>query len=152
MAGNYLLLRDTANYRLLSDRLDTKHYAMTNEVKTLHGLYLDMLDYKPKSYFTAGIMSALVPGTGKMYVGKTGEGIYSLLTNLILAGITYENYRKAGPTNYKTIFFGSMFATFYIGNIYGSVAGVKRYRNEYNNETNYRIHYQLHNPLRTFFF
>jgi len=152
LAGISLLKRDTASYHFYSRDFNYEHFALVNEESVLNQLYMDLLEHKPKNYVAAGVMSAVIPGLGKIYTGKIGEGVYSFLTNLVLAAITYENYTKLGPTHFKTIFFGSMFTTFYVGNIYGSIASVKKYRDEFNYETDYRILLHLHIPLRSFYF
>jgi hypothetical protein len=150
-AGIHLLRRDTAAYRSVSAGFQYKHFALSNEERALDNIYMDMASHNQKSYLMAGIMSAVLPGSGKIYAGKLGEGLYALISSAVLAAITYENYTKAGPTHIKTLFFGGLFATFYIGNIYGSVASVKQYRTEFNESTDHSILFNLHIPLRTLF-
>lgn len=96
-------------------------------------------------------MSAIVPGTGKIYVGKPGEGIASMLATVGFGLITLENYKKLGLNNFKTIFFGSIFAANYVSNIYGSVISVKIIENNYRDGIRNQILFQLHIPLRNFF-
>ncbi len=117
---------------------------------------LSQLNYKqethhPKSPFLAGLMSCLIPGSGKIYAGKTGEGIASMLATTGFGLITWENYRKLGMNNFKTIFFGSIFAANYVSNIYGSVLSVRIIENNYNDVLHNQILFQLHIPLRNFF-
>jgi len=71
-----------------------------------------------KSPLLAGILSAIVPGSGHMYAGHYGDGITALLLNgLFIAGTTVaiqqENYAVAGVV-------GVIGLPFYIGNIYGA--------------------------------
>ena len=71
-----------------------------------------------KSPLTAGILSAIVPGSGHMYAGHSGDGATALLLNgLFIAGtavaIQQENYAVAGVV-------GIIGLPFYIGNIYGA--------------------------------
>lgn len=71
-----------------------------------------------KSPLTAGILSAVVPGSGHMYAGHYGDGVTALLLNgLFIAGtvvaIQQENYAVAGIV-------GVIGLPFYIGNIYGA--------------------------------
>lgn len=71
-----------------------------------------------KSPLVAGILSAIVPGSGQMYAGHYGDGVASLLLNgLFIAGtavaIHQENYATAGVV-------GVIGLPFYIGNIYGA--------------------------------
>ena len=71
-----------------------------------------------KSPVLAGVMSAVVPGSGYMYAGRYGDGIMALIVNgLFIAGtvvaIHQENYAVAGIV-------GGIGLPFYVGNIYGS--------------------------------
>jgi outer membrane protein assembly factor BamD (BamD/ComL family)/TM2 domain-containing membrane protein YozV len=71
-----------------------------------------------KSPVIAGILSALVPGSGHMYAGHYGDGATAFLLNgLFIAGtvvaIQQENYAVAGVV-------GVIGLPFYIGNIYGA--------------------------------
>ena len=71
-----------------------------------------------KSPAVAGMMSAVVPGSGYMYAGRYGDGIVALIVNgAFIAGtvaaIHQENYAVAAIV-------GGIGVPFYIGNIYGS--------------------------------
>jgi TM2 domain-containing membrane protein YozV len=68
----------------------------------------------------AGIMSAIIPGSGKIYIGEIGDGIVAFLTTTIFAFIAYDNF-KAGHNTRAWIWTG-VAAFFYAGNVYGSVA------------------------------
>lgn len=130
----------------------TRNVALVNQqIATLNKICDEQEDHRPKSAVLAGIMSGIVPGSGKIYAGKTGEGIASLITNVGFGLITWENYRKLGFTDFKTIFFGSIFAANYISNIYGTVISVKIIEDEYQSNVHNQILFQLHIPLRNFF-
>ncbi len=71
-----------------------------------------------KSPVTAGVMSAIVPGSGYMYAGRYADGITALIVNgLFIAGtivaVHQENYAVAAIV-------GGIGLPFYVGNIYGS--------------------------------
>jgi tetratricopeptide (TPR) repeat protein len=71
-----------------------------------------------KSPAVAGVMSAVVPGSGYMYAGRYGDGVVALIVNgLFIAGtvaaIHQENYAVAAIV-------GGIGLPFYIGNIYGA--------------------------------
>ena len=71
-----------------------------------------------KSPLTAGILAAIVPGSGHMYAGHYGDGATALLLNgLFITGtvvaIRQENYAVAGIV-------GVIGLPFYVGNIYGA--------------------------------
>jgi len=150
-SGIALLERDFDLYETVS--LKSKHIlpALQTEVINLTKLHASLKNRKPKKMWLAGLMSAIVPGSGKMYAGKTGEGIASLLMVGSTGLVTWENHRKLGVKNLKTILFGSIFTIFYVGNIYGSVFSVKISNEEFNHEMDQKILFNLHIPLRNIF-
>lgn len=83
-----------------------------------------------KNRFLAGIMSALVPGTGKIYAHRTLDGLVSLFTVAITGWLSYEGFRKEGMNSTRGWVYGTIGAFFYLGNIYGSVAAVNIYTRE----------------------
>lgn len=87
-------------------------------------------DLSYKSPALAGIMSAIIPGSGYVYSGKLKEGISAFSVNLLLGvGIYYlilnGNYSSAVLTSFIT-------APFYIGNIVGSINASHLYNNKVN--------------------
>jgi len=87
---------------------------------------LDQYQNRPaKSEALAGIMSAVVPGSGYFYAGHYGDGITAFLINgLAIAGtvtaIYQENYAVAAIV-------GGIGLPFYFGNIYGSANAAKKW-------------------------
>ena len=78
-----------------------------------------------KSPLTAGLLSALIPGSGHVYAGHYGDGITSFFLNgLFIAGtvmsVKQENYAVAGLV-------GTIGLPFYIGNIHGAANAANRY-------------------------
>ncbi len=47
-----------------------------------------------KSPALAGILSAVIPGSGKMYVGEWGDGITGLLLTGLFAFLAYDNFHS----------------------------------------------------------
>ena len=133
------------------DLVPEENAVFNRQVHALNEIWKDHEEHREKSPFVAGIMSAIVPGSGKIYAGKTGAGIASMIGNIGFGLITWENYRKSGIADAKTILFGSIFAVNYVSNIYGSVVSVKVVENEYENTIHNQILFQLHIPLRNFF-
>lgn len=79
-----------------------------------------------KSAALAGIYSAVVPGLGKLYIGKKVQGINMFMANAAFALQAYESYRKRGIDSPRFIVFGSLFSVFYLSNIIGSIIGTKK--------------------------
>lgn len=74
----------------------------------------------------AALLSALVPGSGKIYTGDYSDGITALLTTSLFAYLTVINF-KAGH-DIRGYIFGAAALGFYAGNVYGSYAAA-RHRN-----------------------
>jgi outer membrane protein assembly factor BamD (BamD/ComL family)/TM2 domain-containing membrane protein YozV len=78
-----------------------------------------------KSEILAGILSAILPGSGYVYAGRYGDGLTAFLLNgLFIAGtvmaVQSQWYPAAGLT-------GGIGLPFYLGNIYGSANAAARW-------------------------
>ncbi len=104
-----------------------------------------------RSPAVAGLLSAAVPGLGKIYAGKTAEGIAGFLYVGAMALASWDFYRKLGSSNGLFIVSASITGVFYLGNIWGSAVAVRRLRNEFNHEMDQRILFDMHIPLRNIF-
>jgi len=97
-----------------------------------------------KSPVLAGVMSAILPGSGYIYAEHYGDGITAFLINgLFIAGtitaIHQENYGVAGIV-------GGVGVPFYLGNIYGSANAAKKWNLGVRNEIIQKIQSTL-SPL-----
>lgn len=103
--------------------------------------FIDLSTNPPyKSPALAGILSAVIPGSGKMYAGEWGDGITGFLVTGLLAFLAYDNFR-ADHTARAWIFTG-LGAFFYAGNIYGSISSAQIF--------NARIDFDFSNGLNLF--
>ena len=150
-AGLSLLERDFEMFDYYSKQFNFEHSHFAASQNTLMNARHELANYREKSPLLAGVFSAIVPGTGKIYAGKTGEGISALASVGIFTAITAENWIKNGLTNWKTITFGTIASIFYIGNIVGSVVTVKAYRIQFNDKQNNAILLGIHIPVRAVF-
>jgi len=150
-SGASLLKRDFDSYNRNKKQLNNSYYAIKKESLELEAIYTDFTTHKKKSATLAGIMSAIIPGSGKIYLGKTGQGISALLLVGGLGMVTAENFVKKGPEKFSTIFFASAFTTFYIGNIYGTIKLSKISTQEYNSYQDAKILFNIHIPLRNLY-
>jgi TM2 domain-containing membrane protein YozV len=96
-----------------------------DETEILNSFYDWKNDPPYRSSALAGVMSAIMPGSGKMYVGKWGDGITALLVTGLFAFLAVDNF-NAGHNTRAWIFTG-LGTFFYAGNIYGSVAAAQIY-------------------------
>jgi len=90
---------------------------------------LEMIDAQAaaprKSPLLAGVLSAVVPGSGQAYAGNYRDGLAALLVNgLFIAGtavaIDQENYATAAVV-------GGIGLPFYLGNIYGAANAAQKW-------------------------
>lgn len=89
------------------------------------------LNDKYKNSLLASGMSALIPGIGKIYTNRWKDAIYSFLFVSAASYITYKSYENNGFSN-STIIFGSIAASFYLANIYGTHKSAKHYNQQIN--------------------
>lgn len=152
---NTTALQDTqlANKIVLAIRLMRHQYPLANVQELPENLRYSYAAYNKalsKSAFVATVYSILVPGLGKVYLGKPRQGWNMLLANLFFGLQAAESYVRAGPQSLRFIAFGSLFAVFYTGNIYGTVKGLKKTRKDmrlklkYELEEYYLSDYALH--------
>lgn len=99
----------------------------------------------------AGLLSSVIPGLGRVYAGKTAEGIVSFLYMTAFGLTTWDFYRGAGVKSPFFILSATVSAVFYAGNIIGSAAAARRTNNEFRHEMDQRILFDLHIPLRNAF-
>lgn len=151
LSGISLLERNMEEFDSLSKKFTQSYYPISNQERNFFEYYEKLNNYKPKSMLAAGIFSAVVPGLGKIYAKRYGEGISTFFITASMGLVTWENYRKDGIMDVKTIIFGSLFSVFYLGNIWGSVFSIRMQRNDFNNAINNQILLDMHIPLRTIF-
>ena len=82
---------------------------------------------KYKSPLLAGIFSTIIPGSGKLYVGRGQDAIYSFLLAGLCSWQSYEGFSKYGIRSFKGWAYFTIGAVFYTGNIYGSIVSAKVY-------------------------
>lgn len=78
-------------------------------------------DYK--SELIAGILSAIIPGSGKIYTEEYGDGITSFILTGLFSYLAYDNFRH--QHKFRGYLFSTITAGFYLGNVYGSVASAQ---------------------------
>ena len=151
LASIKVLARDFTQYDSLFELLDSTNYIIGPTVQNLEFNKNKLQSIKGKSGLKAGILSALLPGAGRMYIEKPGQGIYQLIIATLLGIQTWEGYKKDGVRSARFIAYGTLFTSFYIGNIWGSALGVKIYKNEINKTVDNAILMDMHIPLRKIF-
>ncbi len=147
LAGMDLMLRDYDSYLERQSKF-TYAYELEPYERGMVQRYDQLRAFKRKSPFVAAMLSAVVPGAGRFYMGKTGEGVAALLVTGIFGLQAWEGYRKDGIESARFIIFGSLFTISHVANIWGSAIGVRIRREEFNDQMNDSILLDMHIPLR----
>jgi tetratricopeptide (TPR) repeat protein len=118
---------DIANSRAEMTRFieDYPEHPGWNRVREAREMLEQHDDLPRKSRVLAGIMSAILPGSGYLYAGHYKDGITSFLINGLAfagaaTGIHQENFAVAGIVT-------GVGLPFYVGNIYGSANAAKKW-------------------------
>lgn len=81
-----------------------------------------------KSPTFGGIMSAVIPGSGQIYSGRTKDGINAFLLNLLLIGGSVKAFK--GNENVTGASLATVGLFFYLGNVFGGVSAAEKYNEE----------------------
>ena len=87
--------------------------------KTLSEIVDKSLLIKKKSPVLAGIFSAIVPGSGKVYAGRWTDGLVSFLMTSSAGFVAIRGISK-NKNNFYPWAMGTMSVVYYSGNIFGS--------------------------------
>ena len=151
MAGLALLRDDPEAFKRASASFGYSDFALVEAEQKLDEIY-DYRYVRPaKSPVLAAVASAVVPGLGKVYAGRIGEGIESFLITGVSGAVAANYWIKDGPRDWKTIAASAVCAILYIGNIYGSYVSVSIYNNNVKDVQDTAILYNIHIPLRSVF-
>jgi hypothetical protein len=151
LAGNALLRRKYDDFDQYQQYFNGNHYQFSQQEIQLQALKEGLHAHKYKSPLLAGLMSAIVPGSGKIYAAKVGQGLATIMATTIMGIQTYESHRKEGPGSPRFIIYASLLSSFYIANIWGSVVSVNVRKREFDDTVNKEILFNMHIPLRTIF-
>lgn len=94
-----------------------------------NGFLFALNDFDRKIPTLAGILSAILPGSGRVYSGFMWDGLFSFLLFTGSVSLSYLYYREDRPLPACT--FLSLASLFYISDIYGSVRGANLYNDRY---------------------
>lgn len=146
-----LLNRDFVQYKSYKVDSEQSSFHLKDHSAILEESYQVLLNHKSKSPVLAGFMSAVIPGSGKIYNGQFGQGIMTLVTASIFGLQAYEGFRKNGLNSAPFITFGSLFTLFHISNIYGSIVAVRLGERNFNNNQDESILLRMHIPIRVLY-
>jgi tetratricopeptide (TPR) repeat protein len=95
---------------------------------------------KFKSPAIAGVLSGIVPGTGKVYTHNYIDALISFVFIGSNAWQSYKGFEKNGIKSVSGWIFGGLSLGFYVGNIYGSVKAAKKYNKKIFDEKNKEVY------------
>lgn len=121
LAENY----DEAEKKLSGYREVFPGGKLLKEAEELSALIKEAESRPDKSLLTAGLMSAVVPGSGYFYTGNYMLGILSFGTNAALIYGIYDGYKK--KKQFQMIFFSLIEFSFYNYSLVGSIKSAHEY-------------------------
>lgn len=151
LGGMALLARDYEAFVYQSAAFTGAYQAFAIQETRLHDHYEALQRVPSRSPVVAAMLSAAIPGLGKIYAGKTGEGLAGFFYTMTFMATAYDFYRGSGPQSALFILSASVAGIFYAGNIWGSAVSVHRKKHELYHEIDQRILFDLHIPLRNAF-
>jgi TM2 domain-containing membrane protein YozV len=130
---------------LFSDLLPPKENFLipfdSNE-KTKISSFYDWKKSPPyKNEILAGILSAIVPGSGKIYTQNYGDGIAAFILTGLFGYLAYTNFDH--DHDFRAWVFTGASIFFYAGNIYGSIASAQIFNAQINFEFNDGVRFFL---------
>ena len=139
LSANELLQNHPSGYANYAKMIDTSDEVIQSKKHILNKVYQSENAFHHKSPVVAGVLSAVVPGLGKWYLGKPNEAFGAFIPLASLGILTYEAYRKGGVKSLGFVSFASLFSVFYAGNIWGSMVSVKIRTESFNNNNEKNI-------------
>jgi tetratricopeptide (TPR) repeat protein len=114
-------------YRWREAVIETEKVENDAFTRTLREIGSQGTSLRYKTPAVAGALSAVLPGSGKLYAHRGLDGLYSLLLVGVTAWQAYEGYRKDGLLSVRCATFGTLGCAFYTGNVYGSVIAARQF-------------------------
>lgn len=146
------LLQDDADaYLSFSKDFTYANYSLAEGEKLFDKVYRERFENPKKSPWLAAGLSTVVPGLGKFYSGRYGEGAASFLLVGAFGGIAAESWIKNGAGDWRTIVFTAVASLLHLSNIYGSYISVGLYNSYLKDAQNETIVFHIHLPVRSIF-
>ena len=112
---------------LMRDSISSKGFIVSpfdeTEKTTIEKFYDRKQNPHYKSPLLAAVFSSIIPGSGKVYADKLGDGIFAFLTTGVFTFLAYDNFKA--DHKFRGWLFGGLAGLFYAGNIYGSAAAAQ---------------------------
>jgi tetratricopeptide (TPR) repeat protein len=125
---NYLYQKKWNDAYLVSRKVDSNEkYQPALSRVALNRLSAQGKELPRKSQTMAGVLSSIIPGSGKIYGHRYSDGIYSFVLVGISGWQAFKGFHKDGTKSTRGWIYGTLGTIFYAGNIYGSAVAVNIY-------------------------
>lgn len=132
---SYLMQRQWSEADEIFKTLEESSIISVREKASVYHSYAEAGTHLPnRSPFLAGTLSTIVPGAGRLYTGRIGDALTSLLTVGISGWQAYDGFRRDGISSAKGWTLGTIGGILYVGNIYGSVVAARVYNRRIEDE------------------
>lgn len=78
-----------------------------------------------KNPLLAGFLSTVLPGSGRVYVGRPNDALLTVFLLGVLGWGAYDGFSENGVSSRKGWTLGTLGGIFYLGNVYGSVVAAQ---------------------------
>ncbi len=105
-----------------------RQYAQTeSDLQRLKNIADEAIGISFKNPALAAGLSAIIPGSGKMYAGYWQDGLISLLMIGLTSWQAYRGFNQQGSSSAYGWIYGGFAGALYLGNIYGSGKAANKY-------------------------
>jgi len=101
--------------------------------KSLMEITMQGTTLKKKSPALGGLLSTILPGSGKVYAGRWKDGVISFLMTSSAAFVAVRGFNK-NPNNIYPWVMSTFSVVYYSGNIFGSIKAVQKHNKNKENE------------------
>jgi hypothetical protein len=123
---------------LKREKLEASDFLKDSTDNAFCSIAKNYLFHKKKSPALAGLLSAMVPGLGKLYIGYKYQAMSSFVMNISIIAIAAE-YMCKGSGIIPWVIPLPVAVVFYSGNILGSILLTKKREIDFQNNTNENI-------------
>ncbi len=99
-----------------------------------HGYAEKGVGLPTRSPLLAGMLSTILPGSGRLYTGRLGDAVTTLFAVGLTGWQAYDGFHRDGLSSVKGWTLGTLCGIFYVGNIYGSVISARVYNQHVTDE------------------
>ncbi len=94
----------------------------------------DLIGFKPKSPVLAAGMSTILPGAGRLYTKDYADAAINFVFIAVTAIQAYRGFTNPNIGEWQGWVYGSLSASFYLANIFGSGKAANRFNKKYYDE------------------